>query len=98
VRSDAADCLGQELLSIGSEALSLQNARRSAASIHRPRASRDQAASKLLFEEKVRVGVVVEAADLGPATAAVELARFGQRTVGIEPKHLDGELPRRAFG
>jgi hypothetical protein len=34
------------------------------------------AISEALFEEQVRVGIIVEAVDLGPAAATVELACF----------------------
>ena len=45
--------------------------------------------SEPFFEEQVRVGVVVEAVDFGPAEAGIEGGGFGQGGVGIEPKERD---------
>jgi hypothetical protein len=45
--------------------------------------------SELLLEEQIRIGIVIEAVDLGPAGAAVELTGFGQRAVGVEAQDLD---------
>src|SRR5690349_166293 len=54
--------------------------------------------SQPLFEEQVRIGIVVEARDLAPAAGPVELAGLGQRAVGVEPQQRDAELARRTLG
>src|SRR6185437_3206511 len=52
---------------------------------------------KPLLEEDVRIGIVVEALDLGPAAGAIKLTRFRQSAVGIQPQNFYRNVARGVF-
>ena len=53
---------------------------------------------KTLFEERVRIWIVIETVDLIPPGPAIELLRFGQRTIRIQTEDLYAELTGGSLG